>query len=57
MTSHLSLDRTLWRVGYHADPLGVHPAAELYAFNHRFDDLHHRFAPSTAPTSRADRPA
>lgn len=42
MTSHLSLDRTLWRVGYHADPLAFTPP-ELYAFNHRFDDLHHRF--------------
>jgi hypothetical protein len=42
VTSHLSLDRTLWRVGYHADPLAFTPP-ELYAFNHRFDDLHHRF--------------
>jgi hypothetical protein len=32
----------LWRVGYHADPLGYTPW-ELYQFNHRFDDTHHRF--------------
>jgi hypothetical protein len=32
----------LWRVGYHADPLGFTPL-ELYEFSHRFDDIHHRF--------------
>jgi len=32
----------LWRVGYHADPLGYTPW-ELYQFNHRFDDTSHRF--------------
>jgi RES domain len=34
--------RTLWRVGYHADPLGFAPR-ELYEFSHRFDDIHGRF--------------
>jgi hypothetical protein len=34
--------RTLWRVGYHADPLGFTPL-ELYQFSHRFDDVHRRF--------------
>ena len=32
----------LWRVGYHADPLGFTPL-EIYEFSHRFDDLHRRF--------------
>ena len=32
----------LWRVGYHADPLGFTPR-ELYEFSHRFDDIHRRF--------------
>ncbi|WP_241178697.1 RES domain-containing protein [Mycobacterium sp. P7213] len=32
----------LWRVGYHASPLGFTPR-ELYSFSHRFDDIHHRF--------------
>jgi hypothetical protein len=32
----------LWRVGYHADPLGFTPR-ELYEFSHRFDDIQHRF--------------
>ena len=32
----------LWRVGYHADPLGYTPW-ELYQFNHRFDDVRRRF--------------
>ncbi len=32
----------LWRVGYHADPLGFTPW-ELYQFNHRFDDTRRRF--------------
>jgi hypothetical protein len=32
----------LWRVGHAEDPLGYAPR-ELYAFNHRFDDLHRRF--------------
>lgn len=32
----------LWRVGYHADPLGLTPW-ELYSFSHRFDDIHRRF--------------
>jgi hypothetical protein len=31
-----------WRIGYHTDPTGYTPW-ELYAFNHRFDDLSHRF--------------
>jgi hypothetical protein len=34
--------RALWRVGYHADPLGFTPG-ELYEFSHRFDDIHRRF--------------
>ena len=34
--------RTLWRVGYYADPLGFTPL-DLYEFSHRFDDIHHRF--------------
>lgn len=34
--------RTLWRVGYYADPLGFTPL-ELYQFSHRFDDIHLRF--------------
>jgi hypothetical protein len=34
--------RILWRVGYHADPLEFTPH-ELYAFNHRFDDIERRF--------------
>jgi hypothetical protein len=33
---------SLWRVGYHADPLGFTPR-ELYEFSHRFDDIHRRF--------------
>jgi hypothetical protein len=33
---------TLWRVGYHDDPLGFAPR-ELYEFSHRFDDAGHRF--------------
>ena len=28
----------LWRVGYHADPLGF-TALEIYEFSHRFDDI------------------
>jgi hypothetical protein len=32
----------LWRVGYHAEPLGYTPT-ELYQFNHRFDDSRRRF--------------
>jgi RES domain len=32
----------LWRVGYHADPLGFTPWS-LYGFSHRFDDIHKRF--------------
>lgn len=32
----------LWRVGYHAEPLGFTPW-ELYGFSHRFDDIEHRF--------------
>lgn len=32
----------LWRVGYHADPLGYTPW-ELYQFNHRFDDVRRLF--------------
>ena len=32
----------LWRVGYHADPLGFTPR-EIYEFSHRFDDFHRRF--------------
>ena len=32
----------LWRVGYHADPLGFTPR-EIYEFSHRFDDIHRRF--------------
>jgi len=34
--------RVLWRVGYHADPLGFVPR-ELYGFSHRFDDIRGRF--------------
>jgi hypothetical protein len=34
--------RALWRVGYHADPLGFTPL-ELYEFSHRFDDIYGRF--------------
>ena len=34
--------RTLWRVGYCADPLGFTPL-ELYQFSHRFDDIYRRF--------------
>jgi hypothetical protein len=34
--------RTLWRVGYYADPLGFTPL-ELYQFSHRFDGIHRRF--------------
>jgi hypothetical protein len=34
--------RTLWRLGYHASPPDF-PPRELYAFNHRFDDIHQRF--------------
>jgi len=34
--------RTLWRVGYYADPLGFTPL-ELYRFSHRFDDIFRRF--------------
>jgi hypothetical protein len=34
--------RTLWRVGYYADPLGFTPI-ELYQFSHRFDDIYRRF--------------
>jgi RES domain len=34
--------RTLWRVGYYADPLGFTPL-ELYQFSHRFDDIRRRF--------------
>ena len=33
---------SLWRVGYHADPLGFTSLA-LYEFSHRFDDIHRRF--------------
>lgn len=32
----------VWRVGYHADPLGF-VAFERTTYSHRFDDLHHRF--------------
>ncbi|HEY5856545.1 MAG TPA: RES domain-containing protein [Aldersonia sp.] len=32
----------LWRVGNYADPVGFTPL-ELYAFSHRFDDIHGRF--------------
>jgi RES domain len=35
-------DSLLWRVGYHADPLGFTPWP-LYGFSHRFDDIEHRF--------------
>jgi len=35
-------EEVLWRVGYHADPLGFTPL-ELYEFSHRFDDIHRRF--------------
>jgi hypothetical protein len=42
VTTGLGLDRTLWRVGYYADPLGFAPL-ELYGFNHRFDDIQQRF--------------
>lgn len=33
---------TLWRVGYHRDPLAFAPR-ELYHYGHRFDDAHQRF--------------
>ena len=42
MTTPPSAPRILWRVGYYADPLEF-PPYELYAFNHRFDDIHGRF--------------
>ena len=32
----------LWRVGYHESPLDFAPP-EMYAFNHRFDDVDKRF--------------
>lgn len=35
-------EREYWRVGYHADPAGFIPR-ELCAWNHRFDDVRHRF--------------
>jgi hypothetical protein len=35
-------DPTLWRVGYHLDPLGFAPT-ELYEHGHRFDDIDRRF--------------
>ncbi|WP_343602226.1 RES domain-containing protein [Mycobacterium sp.] len=34
--------RTLWRVGYYADPLGFTPL-QLFQFSHRFDDIYRRF--------------
>lgn len=40
--SHAVRPPVLWRVGYHADPLG-YPPLELYEHTHRFDDLQHRF--------------
>lgn len=35
--------RTLWRVGYYADPLGFTPLELYRQFSHRFDDIHRRF--------------
>jgi len=35
-------ERTLWRVGYHLDPLAFAPP-ELYEYSHRFDDRDERF--------------
>jgi hypothetical protein len=35
-------ERTLWRVGYHADPLAF-ASRELYEYSHRFDDRDERF--------------
>ena len=35
-------ERTYWRVGYHANPLAF-PPLDIYAFNHRFDDIEQRF--------------
>ena len=35
-------DKTLWRVGYHLDPIAFTPR-DLYAYNHRFDDAERRF--------------
>jgi hypothetical protein len=42
VTSEPDAGHSLWRVGYHLDPLGFTPR-ELYGFNHRFDDIHRRF--------------
>lgn len=42
MSPQPDVGRTLWRVGYHADPLGFAPR-ELYEFSHRFDDVQGRF--------------
>lgn len=42
MTHEPDAGRGLWRVGYHADPLGFAPR-ELYEFSHRFDDAQRRF--------------
>lgn len=42
MSSKPGAGLVLWRVGYHADPLGF-AQRELYEFSHRFDDIHRRF--------------
>jgi hypothetical protein len=42
VSSQPDVGRVLWRVGYHADPLGFTPG-ELYEFSHRFDGIHRRF--------------
>jgi hypothetical protein len=42
VSPQLDAERALWRVGYHADPVGFVPL-ELYEFSHRFDDIDRRF--------------
>jgi hypothetical protein len=42
VTSTPEEGRTLWRVGYYADPLGF-TSREMYQFSHRFDDIRRRF--------------
>jgi hypothetical protein len=42
VTSTPEEGRTLWRIGYYADPLGF-TSREMYQFSHRFDDIRRRF--------------